>query len=367
MKTLLYCDYNATSPLLYDVKEAMLDIIDQPLNPSSVHLYGRNAKTIIENARNDIAIMMGVSLRNDQYDLVFTASATEANNLVISNFIKNRILIASTEHISILRHQEYSDNVDILPVNNIGIVDIDKLELWLKQNPGPSNLVSIMFANNETGVLQPIKEIVSLVHQYESLIHSDCVQMPGKMQCDILDLGLDFVSITAHKFGGPLGAAALIYKSQYHLRPQMIGGGQERGIRAGTENVLAITGFAKAANMAQPQNSMMRDFFEDEIMDICKSAIIFGKDAPRLPNTSMIYMPDIPANLQVIKFDMQGIAVSSGSACSSGKVKISHVLTAMGVVEEVANCAIRFSFGPKIKKTDIIRLVNIWRNIYQTT
>lgn len=356
----LYFDHNATTSILPKVQDAMLTAMNNPLNPSSVHSFGRHAKALIEEARNRIASMMGVNLRKDGYNLVFTASATEANNLVAVS--RPKILASSTEHISILKHA-----VDILRVNGDGLVDIQKLEDWLKLNPGASSLVSIMFANNETGVIQPVKEIAALVHKYEALIHSDCVQAPGKIPCNLLDLDVDFASISAHKFGGPLGAAALIYKEQHQLFAQIIGGGQERSVRAGTENVPAIVGFGVATQHTNYQSSELRDMFEVGVMNTCSDAIIFGQNAPRLMNTSMVYMPNVLANLQVISFDMKGMAVSSGSACSSGKVKISHVLTAMGVESQIANCAIRFSFGHDNTHKDVVELIDAWRGIYRAS
>lgn len=367
---MIYCDYNSTSPVLPECISAMTEAMATPLNPSSVHTFGRDAKTMIEVARSDIASMLGINLRKDQYTIVFTSSATEANNLIMRNFdyhvasSKGKILVSSTEHISILRHKEYNNNIDILPVDSNGIISMRMLEEWLVQNQGEANLVSIMLANNETGVVQPIKEITAMVHKYGVLMHSDCVQGPGKIKCDILDLDVDFASISAHKFGGPLGAAALVYKTGRNLLPQILGGGQERGIRAGTENIPAIVGFGVAAKKHTHQTSRLRDIFEAEITNICSDAIIFCKASPRLPNTSMIHMPNVPANVQIISFDMKGIAVSSGSACSSGKVKISHVLTAMGAPDKIADCAIRFSFGPSTTERDVAILISTWQEIY---
>jgi cysteine desulfurase len=367
---MIYFDYNATSPVLPEVASAMAEAMTTPLNPSSVHRFGREAKAMVEAARSAIASMLGINLQKNQYTITFTSSATEANNLIMRNFDyraisgKGRILVSSTEHISILKHKEYNNNIDILPVDSNGIISMQMLEEWLLQNQDRSNLVSIMLANNETGVIQPIKEIASMVHKYGAVMHSDCSQGPGKIKCDILDLGIDFASISAHKFGGPLGAGALIYKTQHSLLPQILGGGQERSIRAGTENVPAIVGFGVAAKNLRHQTSRLRDIFEKEITNICSDAIIFCNTSPRLPNTSMLHMPNVPANLQIISFDMKGVAVSSGSACSSGKVKISHVLTAMKVPDKIADCAIRFSFGPSTTEEDIVMLISAWREIY---
>ncbi|MES2214927.1 MAG: cysteine desulfurase family protein [Pseudomonadota bacterium] len=362
---MMYFDYNASSPILPEAREAMMKVMTSPLNPSSVHSFGRNAKSLIENARNDTALALGVNLRKDQYNLVFTSSATEANNLVMNHFKGSKILISATEHISILKHAEYKQDISILKVDNEGVVDLEVLESYLKAHPGPSSLVSIMLANNETGVIQPISDIAAIVHKYGAVLHSDCVQGLGKISCNILELGVDFASISAHKFGGPLGAAALVHKAQYHMHPHILGGGQERSVRSGTENVPAIVGMGVAASIATPQTSKLRDIFESGVRDICKDAIIFGRNAPRLPNTSMVYMPNVPANLQVISFDIRGMAVSSGSACSSGKVKISHVLIASGVEARIADCAIRFSFGISNTEEEIEKLAKAWGEIYR--
>ena len=365
----LYFDYNGTVPVLKEAIDAILEISGLPLNPSSIHAFGRNAKAMMESARQDIASMMGVNLRKDEYSLIFTSSATEANNLIIKNFSNKRILVSAVEHVSILGHAEFGDKIDALPVDSNGIVLLDHLEGWLKQNAGHC-LVSIMFINNETGVIQPIGEISALVHRYGGLMHSDCVQVPGKHTVCITDLGLDFISISSHKFGGPAGAAALLHKTQHQINPQIIGGGQERGARSGTENILGIVGFGAAARVVTDNRYdfhkayNLRNMLEEEVLKITKDAICFGSSAQRAPNTSMIYMPGVTSDLQIISFDMNGIAVSSGAACSSGKVKVSHVLSAMGVPEDIAKCAIRFSIGPDTTESEVQTLINTWRDIY---
>lgn len=360
---MIYCDYNATSPILPKVKDAMLEAMRLPLNPSSVHSYGRHAKTLIEDARISIASSLGLNLRKDGYELGFTSSATEANNLLISNFLKGRIIISAVEHPSIMKYKEYYNNVEILSVDSNGIVDLEYLEKLLSDPVSPT-LVSVMLANNETGVIQPVRDIARIVHKYGALFHSDLVQGPGKIELDILDMGIDFASISAHKFGGPLGAAALIYKPAYHIKPQIIGGGQERGLRSGTQNVPAIIGFGVAAKSCRSQDSKLRDELDRRIVEICPEAIIFGKDVGRLPNTSMIYMPNVSTNIQLIQFDRHDICVSGGSACSSGVVKLSHVLTAMNIEEDIANCAVRYSFGSESLSDDVEKIVEIWRRLY---
>lgn len=362
----IYCDYNSTAPLLTEVRTAMMNLENTPLNPSSIHYYGRQAKFLIENAREAILQMLGVNTKTDQYRLVLTSSATEANNLIISNFLKHKIIISSVEHPSISKHTEYHNNMSILRVDNNGIVDLEHLEFLLQNQDSQNTLVSIILANNETGVIQPIKEISTIVHKYGALLHSDSVQGPTKTNCNIEDLDVDFMSISAHKFGGPLGAAALVYKSSTNLHAQIIGGGQERGLRSGTQNTHAIVGFGVAAQMCDIQNSAMRDLFELKIREICKDVIIFGENAQRIPNTSMVFMPNIPSNIQLIKFDINNIYVSTGAACSSGVTKPSQILLSMGIPHDIVNCSIRYSFGKDTTTEDITTISSVWKEIYTT-
>lgn len=365
---MIYLDHNATTPVLPEVRDAMLEILSYPSNPSSIHAFGRNAKASMEKARQNVAWMFGIDLRRDGYSLVFTGSGTESNNLVMSSIGSSlRTIVSAVEHPSILRHKDYNDNIDILDVDKNGIARLDLLEEWLKDNRG--GLVSIMMANNETGVIQPIKEIARLVHQYDGLLHSDCVQAAGKIDVDLIDLDVDFISISGHKFGGSAGVGALIYKEKYSLMPLIIGGGQERGVRAGTENLAAIVGIGVASRYYHrkitPDGIALRDLFESRITEVCKDVVIFGSEVVRLHNTSMISMPDVPANQQLIAFDMEGIAVSSGSACSSGKVKASHVLKAMGAEDKLADCAIRVSLGIGNTKAEVDRLAEVWIKIWK--
>lgn len=362
---MIYLDYNATSIMCDEVRSAMMECTFAPLNPSSVHYFGRQAKALMEEARSNVMALVGQEMTRSNYSLIFTASGTEANNLIVHNFPQGRILISAAEHISMLKHKEYKDNIDLLAIDNNGLVRMDLLANWLDQNRGSDNLVSIMLANNETGVIQPLKEIAALVHEYGALIHSDIAQAVGKIFVDVESLGLDFATLSGHKFGGPVGAAALIHKTKYHTKAQILGGGQEKSSRSGTENVQAIVGFGVAAlkaksflakNIQYVKN--LRDMLEREL-----NTIVLGDKVDRLPNTSMIVMNGVPAVQQLIAFDMRGIAVSSGSACSSGKVKASHVLKAMGVEDALTTCAIRVSFGAHNKKEDVDRFVVAWQEI----
>ncbi len=361
----IYLDYNATSIMLDDVKNAMLECASSPLNPSSIHSFGRSAKASIEKARGEVMSLVGLNMHKGNYSLIFTSSGTEANNLMMHNFTKGRILISKVEHASILKHRDYKDNIDLLAVDKNGIIQIDQLEDWLEKNSGADNLVSIILANNETGIIQPMKEIVDLVHKYGALIHSDITQAPGKIDVDIESLGLDFATLSGHKFGGPTGVGALIHKTKHYIQAQIIGGGQERGSRSGTENVLAIVGCGVAAARAKASlvknyehMKTLRDLLEGELGEV-----VIGSEVTRLPNTSMIVMPGVEANQQLIAFDMRGFAVSTGAACSSGKVKSSHVLKAMAVDDKDLNCAIRVSFGPDNTIADVYIFIKAWLGI----
>lgn len=361
----IYMDYNATSIMNENVKNSILELLSLPLNPSSIHSFGRDARSMVETARKNILELLGVS-RN--YNLTFVSSGTEANNLIINSFKESRILISSTEHPSILEHSKFMNNIDLLEVDNNGIIKLDLLTNWLKQNP--SSLVSVMLANNETGVIQPLSEIANLVHKYGSFIHSDIVQAPSKIKLDIENLDLDFATISAHKFGGAVGIAALINRSIYSIKPQIIGGGQEKGVRSGTQNVAGIVGFGVAALDAMDLSINtevleLRNLLEEELIRLDPSIIIFGKNVDRLPNTSMISSRNISSKERVILFDMNGIEISNGSACSSGSVKSSHVLRAMGFSNEDVGGAIRVSLGRNNKKEDIYKFINIWRKSYE--
>lgn len=365
----IYLDYNATVPISTDSIKAMNEAMKKPLNPSSVHFHGRYAKSLMENARNQIAKSLGIKLGIGEYDICFTGSGSEANNLLLHNFADKQIAISAIEHLSIMHPSSENPQRIFLEVDKNGLVDLAKMEEKIsKMEKGA--LVSVIFANNETGIIQNMKEICNIAHKYNLLVHSDAIQAFGKIPLNIEELGLDFVTISSHKIGGPVGAAALIHRQNFHIHAQIIGGGQEKGKRAGTENVAAIVGFGKAAENISPRikslekTQHLRDEMESEIQLHCPGSIIFGKGEKRLPNTSMIAMPETNVQTQLIYFDMNGISISSGSACSSGKVKISHVLEACGYKEDVMRTAIRVSLGPDTKATDIQKFIEVWNNLY---
>lgn len=355
----IYLDYNATTPVLPQVKKAVLAAMEQPFNPSSIHAYGREGRKIVENARKQLMD----AVKADGAQVIFTSSGTEANNLAITGCkAAATLVVSSIEHPSVLKIAE-THKAWLIPVDERGVVSLTALEKMLaclEEKP----LVSVMLANNETGVIQPVKEIAQLVYRHGGYMHCDASQALGKIPLDFTELNVDMMTLSAHKCGGALGAAALIIKKGMVLNPAQIGGGQESGYRAGTENVPAIAGFGVAASHAATVSSELRDYLEREIATIAPDAIIFGKGAERLPNTSCIALPGMSGETQLIAFDLAGVAVSSGSACSSGKVGISHVLLAMGVDKTLAASAVRVSVGQGTTKEDIDAFLNVWKRNY---
>jgi len=366
----VYFDHNATTPIDQLVQEEMQHILGPASNPSSLHWHGRRAKALVENARSKIAKALGIKLGIGEYQITFTSSGTEANNLLLHNFYGKDMLVSSVEHLSILdSSKEYGRRI-LIHVDQNGQINMDHFIECLN-NAKAGSLVSIIMANNETGIIQGnIDKIIKLTHERGLLFHSDYIQACGKIPLDMK--GVDFATISSHKIGGPIGSAALIHKTDFPSKAHIIGGGQERGMRSGTENVSSIVGFGKAVEIAQnniekyTNIALLRDKMEDMIKEVCADAIFYGKDAWRLPNTSMIFMPNIDAQNQLIQFDLNDISVSAGSACSSGKMKTSHVLTAMGVKASDAKCAIRVSLGKDTTFNEVEKFVSVWAGIYES-
>jgi cysteine desulfurase len=368
----IYLDWNATAPLRPESRAAMVAALDLVGNPSSVHAEGRAARRIVEEVREQVAALVAAEPRN----VVFTSGATEANMLALTPALgagqlpRERLLVSSIEHPSVLAGGRFAGNaVDKLPVRDSGEIDLCALERRLAEFAGLRVLVSLMLANNETGVVQPVSEAARLVHQTGALLHVDAVQGPGRIPCNISDLGADLLTISAHKIGGPKGVGALIRRDAA-LRladPLIRGGGQERGSRAGTENVAGIAGFGAAAHAAAaeltasgPRVGGLRKRLESGLKAASPGIVIFGSAAQRLPNTTLFAVPGIKAETAVIAFDLAGVAVSSGAACSSGKVQPSHVLAAMGVAPELARGGLRVSLGPTTTESDIDRCIEAW-------
>ena len=316
-------------------------------NPSSIHGEGRKARKLMDDAREKLAFALGCLPQM----LIFTSGGTEANTLALHGVGAERILVSAVEHPSVLAAAKSTGKqVDLIAVDQHGRVRLDALAALLGQ---PNTLVSVMLANNETGVVQPIAEVIDLAHKAGALVHVDAVQGFGKRQVNFGILGCDLMSVAAHKVGGPVGIGALIVRDGVVLEPLLQGGGQELRRRAGTENLLAIAGFAATAEAKQVDAVARTRELESALTD----AVIFGDSAERLGNTTCFAIPGMRAETLLMNLDLEGIAVSSGSACSSGKVGRSHVLEAMGVSSELAACAIRISSGWTTTEQDIARLL----------
>ncbi|MBM6595820.1 cysteine desulfurase family protein [Microvirga pudoricolor] len=364
----VYLDYNATAPLRPMVAEAVLRALGLPGNASSVHSEGRAARAEMESAREQVAALAGARPKN----VIFTSGGTEANNLALSPSLRQsgqagpeRLLISAGEHPSVLSGHRFDPGaVETIPVDGQGVVDLARLRAQLQA--GPRALVSIQAANNETGALQPIAEAAALVREEGGLLHTDAVQAAGKIPLDLEALGADVLTLSAHKLGGPKGAGAVILASdRLEIADRLIrGGGQERGYRAGTENVAAIAGFGVASSLAAghlaeeaARLEALRDEAEAELRRVAPEAVVFADGTRRLPNTLAFAIPGLRAETALIAFDLAGIALSSGSACSSGKVRRSHVLDAMGVEPALAEGALRVSLGWMTTKEDVSRFV----------
>lgn len=362
----VYADYNATAPISENVKKSIFEVLSkQTLNPSSLHKRGQEARKILQDARDNVRGAISVS---SDKEIVFTSGATEANNLVMRGMKGYLHIISAIEHPSILNS---ACNPYIIPVNQEGIVDFLELEKILSELKGNKAIVSVMMANNETGVIQPVKEIAEIAHKFGAICHTDTAQSVGKIKVNMEDLGVDLLTLSAHKFGGVAGSGVLIFNKELAIEPIIIGGGQEKGFRGGTENIVAIAGLSAALQNIPDLLSKMdevkelRDQLECELLNLASDIRIFGKNSKRLPNTSFIYMPGVKSDVQLMHFDLNHIAVSNGSACSSGKVEPSHVLLAMGATKEQAECSIRISIGPETKPQDIKKIVDCWYNIYK--
>lgn len=364
MIKVVYLDYNATAPLLFDVKRAMIDALDLVGNASAVHQLGRRCRADIDKARKQVAAALDVSSK----DIAFTSGGTESNHLVLSglNIPKETIYASSVEHASI--HKNIL-SANLIPVDDQGQVRLEVLAEYFERSNAPK-LVSIALANSETGIVQRnLKEIVDLCHKHNCLVHTDAVQAFGKIPVSFSDLGVDLMSVSAHKIGGPKGGGALISKANIILKAPLLGGGQEKGLRSGTENIPAIVGFGVAAEVADKTSWTSTRKVLDWTSDRLKSLnpnIRINSVADGLPNTLNVSTPGYNKDTQVIHFDLNGIAVSAGSACSSGKVEQSHVLKAMGVDDLYVNSAIRLSLSPTQSREDMDQFITVWQAMQMT-
>jgi len=371
----IYLDWNATAPLRPQARAAALAALDSSGNPSSVHAEGRAARRLIEEAREKVAALVAAEPRN----VVFTSGGTEANMLALTpasgpdGKAPDRLLISALEHPSVLAGGRFAAAaVQRVPASGDGRIDLAALADALAALEGSRALVSLMLANNETGVVQPVSEAARLTHEAGGVLHVDAVQAAGRIPCDINAIGADLLTLSGHKIGALKGVGAVVRRDAAvpFPAPLIRGGGQERGARAGTENVAGIAAFGAAAaaalvDLGAEAGDMraLRDRFEAGLRSASPDIVVFGAGAERLPNTTLFALNSMKAETAVIAFDLEGVAVSSGAACSSGKVQPSHVLAAMGVPPELARAAVRVSLGPTTTQSEIDRTIQAWIRI----
>lgn len=357
MKSRVYLDHNATTPVRPEAAAAVATALAVVGNPSSVHAAGRAARRLLEEAREAVAALAGAGAD----DVVFTGGGTEANNLALRGCGRPDAIVSAVEHDSVAGA---AADAAVAPVDAEGLVDLDRLAALLAGRGGRA-VVSVMLANNETGVIQPVTDVAEIARRAGALVHCDAVQAAGKMPLDMAALGVDMLSLSAHKIGGPQGVGALVLRGDLRIEPLLRGGGQERRRRAGTENLPGAAGFGAAARLvaeqvkAPPPYGAWRDRLEAALKSVEPDLKIFGAGAPRLSNTSCVAAPGLPSETQVMALDLAGIAVSAGAACSSGKVGPNRVLAAMGA-GPLAENAIRISFGWSSREDDVDRLVAAW-------
>ena len=372
MSDRVYLDWNATTPLRPEAKAAMAAAWDLSGNPSSVHAEGRQARKLVEEARAAVATAVGALARN----VVFTSGGTEANALALTPGLRHgsgppvtRLLVSAIEHASVLAGGRFpAEAIRTVGVTRSGVLDLDRLQAALEA--GPPALVSVMLANNETGALQPVAEAAALVRAAGGVLHVDAIQALGKIPIDIGALDADLLTVSAHKIGGPKGVGAVILADGLAgFEALLRGGGQELGRRAGTENVAGIAGFGAGTRAAMTslgkdakQLKLLRDRLENGLQQ-SDGIIVFSEHVERLPNTLLFTARGLKAETAVIGFDLAGIAVSSGSACSSGKVQPSHVLEAMGFEPEIAQGAVRLSLGWSTSSADVDCCLEAWRKL----
>ncbi|HVZ27237.1 MAG TPA: cysteine desulfurase family protein [Rhizomicrobium sp.] len=356
-----FCDHNATSPLRPAARDAVLRALSIGGNPASVHAAGRAARAMVEDAREAVARLV----KAGPDAVIFTSGATESNSLALWGALEGamieekpvkitRLFVSAIEHSSVLKTAQHVAErfpwlrLDLIRVTPDGVLDTEALRVMLREGKGRT-LVAVMAANNETGVIQPIPEVSRLAREAGALLLVDAVTAAGKMD---LDFSLcDYMTLSAHKLGGPQGSGALLVRQGAPFAPQILGGGQQKGLRAGTENLSGIAGFGAAAKEVlrdggeSGRAAAIRDYFEKTLKAAVPGTVVFGEKSPRLSNTSNIALPGLASENIVIALDLDGVLVSSGSSCSSGKITPSHVLSAMGVDENLAGASLRVSFG----------------------
>ena len=362
-KTPIYLDYNATAPIRPEVIGLMQDIMAQPGNASAAHGFGRTARSYVEKAREQLAAFCNVT----PGQVTFNSGATEANNTVLNAFRNERILISAIEHISML---EPVKNAEKIPVTADGIIDEAAFEAMLDEGPAPA-LISIMMVNNETGAIQPVEKLARIAKKKHPNVffHTDAVQASAKMKLDMPAMQIDYLSLSSHKIGGPQGVGALILAPGARPTKILYGSGQEKQQRAGTENVAGIAGFGHAADIAESEIKQygtlktLRDRLEQSMADVAPQIIIYAKNAPRVPNVIAFSVPGTDSQTILMGLDLEGMAISRGTACGSGVVKPSHVIQAMTGENAPPDGALRVSMGWQTQESDIDAFIDAWKKI----
>ncbi|NBV06032.1 MAG: cysteine desulfurase [Proteobacteria bacterium] len=365
-----YLDHNSTTKLAAEAIAEMVKAYQLPLNASSTHKLGRQAHKLVEEARQEIKNLLNAN----HYEVIFTSSSTEATNTIIRGVAAKKIIFSKIEHAAVYDCRPHGKEIIEIKALENGLIDISDLKNHLEKISDSSFLVSAMLANNETGAIQEVEEIAKLTHQKGGLFHCDIVQAVAKIPVDLEKINADFASISAHKINGPQGVGALLLRKGLEIAPLLVGGKQEKSKRAGTINVAGIIGFGVACKLAKAKIAQyknveeLRNFLESEIKKIGAENIkIFSTEVARLPNTSYIAIKNADAQTQLINFDLNGICVSAGPACSSGTSTGSRVLKAMNITPEFSNSAIRVSLGTETTEDEIKKFIKVWSEFYYRT
>ncbi len=365
---LIYFDHNSTTKPYSQAIYAFNQVATDPLNNLSIHQLGRKAENFVEGSRQEI----GDFLKATNFEIIFTSSASEAANMAICGLEVKNIIISKIEHATLYNCRPSDKKIIEVGVNEDGVINLEELKLVIDQQLDGNFVVVTMLANNETGAIQPIKEIAKMTHQKGGLLLCDIVQAVGKIEVDLEDLNIDLAIISAHKIGGLQGVGALLARKGIEIKPLILGGGQEKNKRAGTVNVAGIAAFSKACKVRQENNHIkhkiieLRNYLENRIIDIAGDKVkIFSKKVARLPNTSFFATQNCPTQTQLIQFDLHNICLSGGTTCSSGSLKKSRVLQAMQVTNDFAQCAIRVSLGEDNNKDQVDQFIEVWQKIYK--
>ena len=361
----IYLDYNATSPLRTKARTALIDALEEFGNPSSIHGFGRLIKNKILLAKEKIADLLNIAPNR----IVFTSGATESNNTAILSIPGAKVFVSPLEHASVMHAVSFPL---LLKVYSSGLIDLVSLENDLSSS-FPRKIVSISLAHNETGIIQDLKSIIQIAKKYHAFVHTDATQALSRIPLSPEIFEAHLVTFSSHKVGGPMGLGLLILPENQFFTPLIHGGGQQKGMRGGSENYPAIISFAAALEEALDELKMekwnkietLREYLEHEILKISPESIVVGGGTDRLPNTSSFSMPGVDSLTQVVAFDLEGIAVSAGSSCSSGTVKLSEGVKAMGIPENHLKSLLRVSLGITTTKDEIDKFLEIWSKIYK--